>query len=276
MVTKFQNVFDKIGEVDTFYQRIYIHDNINENNFIQNSNCKFINLSSKKAFYGKIIKILYSDVSKIQFKAKLIIEIDYHLNYDNEKSGWYLNKGIEHIIPSGKINDENNLVSENSTLSLEIKNIFSPSFFPELNTTSDYRRFEELSYFLLKCIGINDIVKIDPNQAQGRPDGFFKIRNFAVIYDAKLSQHFHKDHQQINNYCDQLQKSTYEYNNQSFSLTSCSKAVWIITRGNYSLIKNHDGILVKEITVKKLFNLYLERLENNLTELELEQKLIQI
>jgi len=271
MVTKYENVFDRIGEIETYYPKGYIHNNINETNFEPSSNCLFINLKYKKAFKGTLIQIQKSDNEKIWFKAKLLSELIFDNNFINEKSGWWINNKYSNYTI------KNDFIKEPEKINYFSNNkYFIPPVIDELINTSDFRKFEELTYYLLKLIGINEIIKIEPARAQGRSDGFFMIKNLAVIYDCKLSKKFIEDNAQPQNYLDQLQHGQISYSNKIYSFINHQKAVWFITKGSNRIIKSFNNIFVKEVTIESLINIYIERLEKNLNEIDLEHKLMNI
>jgi len=79
----------------------------------------------------------------------------------------------------------------------------------------------------------------------------------------------------MDNFCSQLQMGSILINEQNTMQTfhECQKQVWIITRGSSRMISKHNNILVKEISVQDIMDLYLERLDSQCTTDALENKL---
>ena len=79
---------------------------------------------------------------------------------------------------------------------------------------------------------------------------------------------------QIDNFCDQLKRGFIQYGNRTFSTGGCTKQVWIITRGLDSReIRTVDDILVKEVSISEIIELYRRRLIEDLGEGEFEKEL---
>jgi len=153
-----------------------------------------------------------------------------------------------------------------------------PPFFYNLIKTKDHFEFEDLIFQLLKLIGINNICKIDKKEQAGREDGFFVFGDLAVIYDCTLKTNFNKE-EQINNYCRRLddeEKLSCKSKGRSFNIKNKRKQVWIITRNKTQKIKdypcqNGEIILVKEISIYDLIEIYIKRIKENFFEDELEK-----
>jgi hypothetical protein len=133
---------------------------------------------------------------------------------------------------------------------------------------------------LLKLIGINNICKIDKKEQAGREDGFFVFGDLAVIYDCTLNPNFRIDkEEQIKNYCRRLEDEeelSCKSKGRPFKIKNKRKQVWIITRNKTQEIKNYPGdngkiILVKEISIYDLIEIYIKRIKENLFEDELEK-----
>ena len=135
---------------------------------------------------------------------------------------------------------------------------------------------------MLKLIGINNICKIDRKRQAGREDGFFVFRNLAVIYDCTLKTDLRDKEEQINNYCRllddvlELSRKSSKSKGKPFNIRTKKKQVWIITRNKTQKIKdypgdNNESILVKEISIYDLIEIYIKRIKENLFEDELER-----
>lgn len=158
---------------------------------------------------------------------------------------------------------------------ITVESLFDPKFFSILKSTTNWQEFEEYTYYLIRCLGIHTTHRFGPRKQKGQADGFFKFNNLAVLYDCTLDRNFEKSKEtQINNFCDQLQKGKIEYNSKSISIKLCTKNVWIITRSVQSrIIKEIDEIMVKEVSINRLIELYRERIEQDLDDKSLEKKL---
>lgn len=263
-----QNVpFSKIGEFVEQYPKRLINDNILTNNLIPNSECIFVNRTLQKQFIGVFHKIIEPIDNNVNFKITIQKEVEYDKKLISYK-GWNILPEADFIY---KIKEIQKTSNKNKSIQ------FLPPFFDEIQTTKDWRRFEELSFYLLKCIGISEIIKVDPTRAAGKYDGFFKYRNLAVIYDSTLNENFQLDKDiQIKNYCDRLRDGIIDSVDKSITFYDSRKAIWIITQGKNKLIKTINNIRIKEITVEKLCELYLERLLKNFSEEELEEQLFNL
>ena len=105
---------------------------------------------------------------------------------------------------------------------------------------------------------------------------FFKFGNLAVIYDCTLdARDFEeKKREQIINYCNRLKQGSIELSSEATEeFHTHHKQVWIITRGKSRRIKVVNDIVVKEVAVQDIMNVYQERLKNMLSDESLEIKL---
>ena len=153
--------------------------------------------------------------------------------------------------------------------------IIYPPFIYLLLTTKDSDLFEDYTYWLLKLLGIHDVYRFK-NQA-GHPDGFFVFRDLAVIYDCTLRSNFMiKKEQQIRNYAAILSRGELRYEDMRFNISRRQKQIWIITRGEPRVIMRLDDVLVKEVPVQVLVDLYRRRLVNELNEGDLTKELTSI
>ena len=151
-----------------------------------------------------------------------------------------------------------------------------PAFFQHLPATSNWRHFEEYTYYLLKVLGIQTLYHFLGERQAGRADGFFKIGNLAVLYDCTLRTGQIEDEKQdqIMNYCHQLHQGYIDISQDiREEFTHYHKQVWIITRGTTRRIKLMNSIEVKEIAVSDLMRLYDERLLRRLSDDMLETTL---
>jgi len=68
-------------------------------------------------------------------------------------------------------------------------------------------------------MGINEIVRYDKTEQKGHPDGFFIVKNLAVIYDATLDTKFEETkNQQMENYVNMLKKNHIDYHRDNLHL----------------------------------------------------------
>jgi len=85
--------------------------------------------------------------------------------------------------------------------------------------------------------------------------------------------------EQINNYCrllDDVVELSCKSKDKSFNIRTKKKQVWIITRNKTQKIRDYPGdnderILVKEISINDLIEIYIKRIKENLFEDELER-----
>jgi len=193
-----------------------------------------------------------NDGKNINFSVKIDKQIPLPTEYNNYKEGWYLIEG----------DVKNESISNIST--------YTPTFFNTLNNCN-WQEFEINGKILLKLLGINEIFSFPVNDQRGRSDGFFKFKNLSVIFDFTLLSNFEEDKkQQIENYCNWLKSGYVEYGKNKFSTLNTNQQVWIITRGVNRILKNFEGVSVKEITTDKLIDIYNDRLRNDYTESKLE------
>ncbi|PQJ95961.1 hypothetical protein [Chromatium okenii] len=153
---------------------------------------------------------------------------------------------------------------------------FQPGFFEKLLVTNNWREFEEYTYYLLKLIGIQNVYHFLGERQAGRADGFLKTGNLAILYDCTLrsGQVDADKHEQINNYCAQLQRGVMDISeNVKEELYHHKKQVWIITKGTTRLIKTINTVEVKEINIVDIIAIYQERLLGNMNQHMLEMRL---
>jgi len=186
-------------------------------------------------------------------------EVQCPKEFLNYKSGWYLNK-------------ENIEILYNTKEDLDI-NIVSPPFFNEMAKCS-WRKFERYCTLLLKLLGITDIHAFEENP-RGKADGFFKLSDLSVLYDATLEDEFDlKKETQFQNFINQLKEDKFYVGSKSYSITPTRKQVWIITRhDNVRIIKEEDGIRVIEVPYTKLIEIYDKRLRLDINTIELSEML---
>jgi len=256
MVTHWENHWDQLGKNDTHYPKERIIGGMGAAKFVNGTPTIFIKLNKKtrkpeKAWEG-IVYDIRDKGDKVYFKVEIHREISIPEEYAKYRPGWYV-EGAEE--------------AAQSTL--------YPPFFDTLTTTSDPAEFEKYVYYLFKLIGINQVFRFESQR--GHPDGFFIFRNLAVVYDATLESDFEREKgTQIENYCNLLKSGRLQYGKRYIDVSKCTKQVWIITRGAPRLVHSHDDIPVKEVPVSELFKVYLDRLEKDMDENELEIRLITI
>jgi len=269
MITRWDDHWDKIKR--TYYSTSMFREGMRKELIENNATTIFIKVNKKT---NKAEKAWIGTVSDFDDKGEKIyfsvnIEKEIHVDtipkeFQEKPDGWYFIGEREIFIGEREILEEN-LPSEHL--------LFYPPFFYILIETRDWKIFEDYTYYLLKLIGINEIYKFE-NQ-KGEADGFFKIQNLAVIYDATLDVDFEKNKKtQIENYVNQLQKNPFTIpgKNIEIPINQCTKEVWIITRGEKSkIIRIKDDIYVKEVSIYTLFDIFDLRLKKINNERELEE-----
>ena len=256
MVTHWGNHWNNLPNNETYFTKNMLKKGMTTDEIRENTPTIFIKLKSKydkkpeRAWEGKVYGFKY-DGTRIRFKVKIDREIPIPAEYSNYLEGWYV-EGLE---------DE--------TLS---KGALYPPFFYILNATNDWKEFERYTHLLFKLLGVSQIIKYE--KQRGEPDGFFKIGNLAVIYDATLESNFQKTKEtQIRNYVNQLKANSIKYKDRRFDVSNCNKQVWIITRGSSRILEKTDNIIIKEVPINKLIEVYTDRLKKSIDETELKSTL---
>ncbi len=273
MTTIWDHHWDQIIGNRTRYTNNFIRFPIE--NIVENMDTIFIRIyrpqNTKRAWRGRISNI-EKNSTDTYFKVHLDHEIAIPLNIPNYSSGWYMHNGNIETTPIISNASTASITSIPSVLS---NNNLEPGFFQLLRTTRDYRDFENYTATLLRVLGLNEVYTNPPQRQAGLPDGFFKIRNIEVIYDAKLNENYLNDsNQQISNYCHQLTEGNVNFGDISIKLNSDNdKFVWIITRGETGYIKTSNNVIVKEVNIETLFKLYNKRLNEGFHQNEFENLL---
>lgn len=271
MVTIWDNHWDQLPQNRTRYTNNFIH--VDHANMANDVDTIFVRVyrptNNKRAWRGKISNIQRS-ANDTWFDVHLQNEINIPPNLPNYSSGWYLFNGLietTNIVPNQDIQVNRQELPQISQL--------EPPFLQSLRDTRDFRQFESLVPNLLRIIGLNEVYTNPPERQAGLPDGFFKIRNIEVIYDAKLNENYMVDcTQQINNYCNQLSDGNVRFGEINFTLhPDNDKYVWIITRGQTGYLRTVNNVMIKEISIETLINLYKRRLNEGLHQRELENHL---
>jgi hypothetical protein len=275
MITDWDDHWDNIQSKSTYYTERLIKFNLQSHQLVENAPTLFIKVEAEThkiigAWFG-YVRNFRKEKKKIRFDVQREEEVDLNeaLNIiksidaipkpESPKSGWYLASQIKSLEP------------EESAL--------YPPFFYNLIKPKDHSEFEDLVFQLLKLIGINNICKIDRKRQAGMEDGFFVFRNLAVIYDCTLKTDLTDKEEQINNYCrrlDDVVELSCKSKGKPFNIKNKKKQVWIITRNKTQKIKDYPGdngesILVKEISINDLIEIYIKRMKENLIEEELER-----
>ena len=265
LVTDFHGYWDSLGEKEANYPEAMLKNPKSFYYFTDNVPTTFIKLNKESkraetAWAGSIYSI-YKKGNKIYFKVKidsLLSNVEQFVGFEN---GWY-------IKDTKNLSLEDNHVVEGSEL--------QPPIFDKLRTTTNWGDFEDCTYYLIRLIGVHSAYKFHRKEQAGRADGFFKLKNLAVIYDCTLNENGYEERkkEQIANYCNQIESGFIEFpNNIIEKFPHYNKQVWLITRGQSRLIRRVNEVLVKEVCIKDLISLYLYRLENMIGEGELENNL---
>jgi hypothetical protein len=230
----------RIDKITEKTQTIFIKRN-NQTNIVE------------RAWTGFVYNFKIED-PKIFFNVKIEKEIQIPHKYSNYENGWYIEESEEEV-------------------SAEM-NIYPP-FFNVLKTTANWQEFENLTFLLLKLLGVHKIYKYE--QQRGTADGFFKFQNLFVLYDCTLKSDFEKfKDSQIDNFSAQLKTGTIRHQECVMNISNCHRQVWIITRGSSRMIKKVDDVLIKEVPIDKIVQIYRNRLENDIDENTLENQLREI
>ncbi|MFZ8825936.1 MAG: hypothetical protein ACO2OT_03735 [Candidatus Caldipriscus sp.] len=276
MITDWNNYWNKRESAS--YTKSLVKFDLQSHQLVENAPTLFIevkkeNYEIEKAWFGRV-RNFRKEKKKIRFDVQKEEEVDLNEALD-------IIKGID-AIPQPKSNPEPGwyLASQiKSSIIVPEEVALYPPFFYNLIKTKDPSEFEDLVFQLLKLIGINNICKIDRKRQAGMEDGFFVFRNLAVIYDCTLKTDLTDKEEQINNYCrrlDDVVELSCKSKGKPFNIKNKNKQVWIITRNKTQTIKEYPGdngesILVKEISINDLIEIYIKRMKENLFEEELER-----
>lgn len=141
-----------------------------------------------------------------------------------------------------------------------------PPFFDKLLEKGDWQDFERYTLYLLRLLGIQAVYSFVDERQAGKADGFFKFGNLAVLYDCTLDRQNIEESkkEQIINYCNRLQQGSIELvGGTTEEFQNHHKQVWLVTRGTSRRIKIVNGIVVKEVAVRDLIEIYRERLKDS-------------
>ncbi|RLF49443.1 MAG: hypothetical protein DRN20_02155 [Thermoplasmata archaeon] len=240
----------------------YLRGGMEVNKLKENTETIFIQLHGgeiKNAWFGKVCNIEIgrdrkSNKIAIWFNPRIDGKMPNPKEYADYPIGWYV-EGIP----------------ENS--------IITPPLFQILEETNNWRQFEQYTYYLLKLLGIHNIHTY--REQKGEPDGVFKVKNLVVIYDCSLKRDLDNKSTQIKNYCDMLLHDRVSYREENggrrkIPTYGCKKRVWIITRGIPREIEKVGEVLVKEVPIYSLIDLYMKRVIENYDEEKLELELLAI
>jgi len=179
------------------------------------------------------------------------------LKYQNYHEGWYL----EEEAICERIDDE-----------------LEPPFFKKLILTVKWEEFENYTHLLLKLLGLHNLYMFRAYNQRGRADGFFIFNNLVVLFDMTLECDFEsKKEEQIENFCSQLNRGKIEFNNRSFNILNHLNSMDNNAGPNNSrILKNIDTIIVKEVPIAKLFEIYRKRLLDELDEVQFQKELVDL
>lgn len=262
LVSDFETYWDNLRGACGFWESMVRNGAYESLNGETTCTAKFIKINGARhvtaGWNGKLYKIAKKDNNKIYFQVEItdVIPNEELKAYEGLSIGWSLKE------ETGKADTFENLY---------------PAFLGELETTTSFRRFEELTEFFLRLMGIHRTYRFPLDDQAGKADGFFKIGNLAILYDCTLQDGWEEfKRQQISNYCTQLLTGVIEFPQVREIISSHQKQVWIITRGQSRVIQingDRENIVIKEIAIKDLKKLYLNRIKVSLNEFEFEDKL---
>lgn len=274
MTTIWDHHWDQIIGNRTRYTNNFIRFPIDD--IIENEDTIFIRIyrpqNTKRAWRGKI-----SNIEKLATETKFNVHLDHEIavpqNIPNYSSGWYIHNGqIETTAINSRVQ---NITPVTAVVHTQVRSLLEPPFFELLRNTRDFREFENYVATLLRVLGLNEVYTNPPQRQAGLPDGFFKIRNIEVIYDAKLNENYLNNcDQQINNYCFQLSEGSVNFADINIRLNPDNdKFVWIITRGETGYIKTMNNAIIKEVSINTLIKLYNKKLNEGFNQNEFENLL---
>lgn len=286
VVTNFEDHWDNLGDQETSYAlRMLKGDTASSGDiFVENTPTTFIRVHPGTrqpcgVWRGQVYAFRQT-TSRVYFKVKLEETLPVSQEHKLEV-GFYVKNVAEEEDPAqaGQNAPQINQAVVLKTVQSDVR----PAIFDELLQTTDWKKFELYTYYLIKLLGIHNAYRFDPDRQSGKADGFFKFGNLAVLYDCTLRNQFEEvKRTQIENYCKQLEVSQIEAVERVWEeFHHHQKQVWIITRGQNRLIETRNDIAVKEVKVDKLIDLYefrlrnafgANQLENELRSIELEEK----
>jgi hypothetical protein len=265
MVTNWTNHWDRLNDNSTHYRVGMMRDGMDRSKIKERTKTIFIKRHKESKDFEKCWIGTTSDFrignyqgkQSVRFRVEINGETECPAKYLTYSEGWYFDQENPECEP--KAEDAN----------------LDPKFFMDLQNTTDWLRFEQYAYWLLKCLGIHNNHRFGPKKQKGKADGFFRFGGLAVLYDCTLDSNFEATKEtQIQNFCDQLQKGAIEYEGRRVNVRDCSKNVWIITKGSgQRLIKQIDDVFVKEVPVSELIKIYRARINHDFDEATLEQAL---
>ncbi|MBD2098833.1 hypothetical protein H6F90_27610 [Trichocoleus sp. FACHB-591] len=135
---------------------------------------------------------------------------------------------------------------------------------------NDSGEFEDAVFSLLRLLGIHSVYQYDRKTQAGKADGFFIVENLAVMYDCTLRDSFEEyKKDQIENYINKLsnkaqltietRKADGGHGSKTLQILGKSRHVWIVTRGVSRELLVFNDIRVKEIAIKDLIAIAIER-----------------
>ncbi|GAI29296.1 unnamed protein product, partial [marine sediment metagenome] len=160
MVTNWENHWNNLGDSPTYFTTRMLKGNMNESKLKDDTRTIFIKRnketrSIENTWIGKVAKIsegTQRDGKKcIYFRVITKDTITCPGKYSNYSEGWYIAE--EEI--------EENIYE---------KCIFDPSFFSELKTTNDWQKFEEYTYYLIRCLGVHISHRFGFKKQKGKAD----------------------------------------------------------------------------------------------------------
>lgn len=145
--------------------------------------------------------------------------------------------------------------------------------------------FEQLTFLLLRLLGIHTLYQYDPEEQSGRADGFFICDRLAVMYDCTLRQNFEVIKKaQIENYINKMCIPNITIDVKTGEKTSIAKTyniqrstcqIWIITKGESCDLSEVDGVAVREVSIMDLVSLLEVKLNtSNFKETDLVEYLL--
>jgi hypothetical protein len=261
LVTHFDNHWDKLKGNKSKYTNSYIKEA--PSRLVNNTESIFVRIDGANriigVWQGKVTNIIPGEIrTEFSVSDLILLSKEDWRKYEGFSPGWYVEDKTEESL---SVFDDKNL---------------TPPFFEKIESLNS-KDFEQATHLMIRLLGIHRAYKFPSENQAGESDGFFRISNLCVIYDCTLREK--KDFEQIKlkqirNYCNRMHNAVLEIQSDIVEhLEGNQKQVWIITRKGKSHIFKTDAmkdtVIVKEISIFDLKDIYLRRLKINMSENEL-------
>lgn len=250
MVTDWKGHWDHCPRDRSSYPTRMMKNGMDASRLVENASTLFIKREGRdgpvSGCWEGTVHTLIEEGDTIWFSVKMNRQIECPSAYREYSNGWYF---IDENQDSDALHD------------WEHDAIITPPLIKAVGIESDYEKFENYVYYLLKAIGINDIIRFQKDNQAGKADGLFEFGSLAVLYDATLRTNFVENKDvQIDNYCAQLEGPITQHNMTFNVHLKQHRMVWIVTRNQGKLYSAEKGtIAVREVPVSKLVEIFYKR-----------------